>query len=519
MKNLKVILIICLLFLPVLAFGQGLIINSKALDGNNIRAWFKNNGSFNRDSINNSSGFEWPIGTGKHLTYSSGLWLIGIVGQDTLAAISDHYGSEYLRGYIDINGIPHGKDDNDYRIYKIVKGDTVGIDFINWPVNEGAYLDSNNKPFLPGTQTLFYSMTDGYSDVHYYSAPMKAQVQVTSWCYNSVSDPVISNTIFSEFKIINKNSLPWNNAVISVWSDECSSEQIAIGCDTNLSLGYSYCTPNSFQYGNNPPAHGFLLLQGPAKYTGNINDTVYTFIPGNNNRRIKIGYKEVNLSSFNMFQNASGVYQEPGDIKEVYYTVQGLFFNGNAWVIPGTSTTTKFPYFGDPESGTGWNQFSTMGYGNRRLLMNFGFLNFNPGDTQTIVVAQIVSQGINNLNSVTKLKQNAVYIKNVFENNFTTVSVNEQGVTNLPDNFELFQNYPNPFNPATKIRFNILKSGNVALIVYDINGKEISTLFNGFLYAGEKEFTFDGSGFASGIYFYKVTEGKFSDSKKMILSK
>ncbi|MDQ3194287.1 MAG: hypothetical protein M3P82_04720, partial [Bacteroidota bacterium] len=206
---------------PDIKFKSIQTVDSKLLDGNNISTWFTNNGSFNRNPMTSNSGFEWPRGSGKILTYHSGLCISGKVGSDTLVAVSKSTGLEYAPGYIDGNGNPQGKDDNAYRIYKIVKGDTISKDYTNWPVTQGAYLDSNSKPFLPGKQTLFYCMTDGYPEFHNFTNPMKAQVQVTSWCYNSVSDPVISNTIFSEFKIINKKSSAWNDAVISIWSDQC----------------------------------------------------------------------------------------------------------------------------------------------------------------------------------------------------------------------------------------------------------------------------------------------------------
>ena len=496
------------------------VFDSKNIDGNNINAWFKNNGSFNRNPVTNNSGFEWPNGSNKVLRYYSGLWIAGKTGTDTAEAVSDYYANEFAPGYIDENGIPQGMDDPDFRVYKIVKGDTTSKDYLNWPVSQGAYLDSKSKPFLPGIQTLFYSFDDGNTEIHHYTpVPLKAQVQVTSWCYNSVSDPVISNTVFTEFKIINKNTLPWNNAVISVWSDECSNDQIAVGCDTNLNLGYAYCSPDSWQYGNNPPAFGFLLLQGPVEYTGNSSDTVFTYIPGNSNRRIRTGYKGIGLSTFNMFQNASSYYKEPSNYKEIYSTMQGLFFNDSAWINPFNSQITKFPFSGDPESGTGWYQSATMSFGNRRLLMNFGMLDIDPGDTQSVIVAQIVSQGINNLNSVTKLKQNSVYIKNVFENNFTTVSVNESNNITLPVNFKLYQNYPNPFNPVTKIRYSLSKAGHVSLKAFDISGKEVITLVSGRQDAGEKEVTFEGTGLSSGIYFYRLTVDDISVVKKMILQK
>lgn len=499
-----------------------LIMDSKKLNGNNISTWFQNNGIFNRNPESGGGGFEWPNGSGKVLRYSSGMCLAAKINSDTLVALTLH-GSEYFPGFIDINGIPQGKDDPVYRIYKIVKGDTTSIDYLNWPVNQGAYLDTLGKPFLPGTQTIFFSMTDGYPESHTLppgsTAPLKAQVQVTNWCYNDYPATDMLNTIISEFKIINRSNQTWSDAIISIWSDECSGEQIAIGCDTNLSLGYSYYPPNSSQYGNNPPAVGFVFLKGPDFHTGNPDDTVYSFIPGRNKRRIKVGYKEIKFSSFNTYNNSDPNLPGPGNYRETYGMMQGLKANGNPWILPGTSTVTKFPFSGDPETGNGWVQYTTLGFGNRRLLMNFGFAKFNPGDTQTILVAQIVSQGINNLNSVSKLKQSTQFVKNIYDQNFTIVSVNEPSAINLADNFILHQNYPNPFNPKTIINYQLPMINYVTLKVYDILGKEVVALVNEKQSAGKYKATFDGSNLPTGIYFYTLKAGDFIQTRGMILLK
>jgi Tol biopolymer transport system component len=89
----------------------------------------------------------------------------------------------------------------------------------------------------------------------------------------------------------------------------------------------------------------------------------------------------------------------------------------------------------------------------------------------------------------------------------------------VPDNCMLFQNYPNPFNPSTKIKFRIREAGFVTLKVYDILGKEIATLVNDKLKAGEFEVSFSGNKLASGINFYKLESGKFKVTKKLIYLK
>ncbi|MCX6165122.1 MAG: YCF48-related protein, partial [Ignavibacteriae bacterium] len=74
----------------------------------------------------------------------------------------------------------------------------------------------------------------------------------------------------------------------------------------------------------------------------------------------------------------------------------------------------------------------------------------------------------------------------------------------IPDKYSLSQNYPNPFNPISKIKYQISKTGFVKLNVFDINGKEVSTLVNENQKPGTYEATFDGSGLTSGVYFYKL---------------
>ena len=99
-----------------------------------------------------------------------------------------------------------------------------------------------------------------------------------------------------------------------------------------------------------------------------------------------------------------------------------------------------------------------------------------------------------------------------------TVTINNNTNT-IPDKFSLFQNYPNPFNPVTKIKFDVPKSGFVVIKVFDILGKQIATIVNENLTEGSYEVTWNASQYPSGIYFYKLKTGDFTQTKKMILVK
>ena len=86
-------------------------------------------------------------------------------------------------------------------------------------------------------------------------------------------------------------------------------------------------------------------------------------------------------------------------------------------------------------------------------------------------------------------------------------------------NFDLSQNYPNPFNPTTSINYSVAKAGQVQLTVYDMLGKEVTTLVNEAKPAGQYTATFDGSDLSSGIYFYTLTAGAQQSTNKMMLVK
>jgi hypothetical protein len=86
-------------------------------------------------------------------------------------------------------------------------------------------------------------------------------------------------------------------------------------------------------------------------------------------------------------------------------------------------------------------------------------------------------------------------------------------------NYKLGQNYPNPFNPSTKIEYTVAKPGNVSLVVYNLLGQKVTTLFDGMRPAGKFIATFDGSKLASGIYVYQFKAGNVVLSKKLVLMK
>ncbi|WP_153038449.1 T9SS type A sorting domain-containing protein [Balneola sp. EhC07] len=99
------------------------------------------------------------------------------------------------------------------------------------------------------------------------------------------------------------------------------------------------------------------------------------------------------------------------------------------------------------------------------------------------------------------------------------IMTSNEGELGLPKEFSLRQNYPNPFNPSTNIEFALPEQAVVSLKVYNLLGREISTLVSGRMSAGIHKIEFNASGLSTGLYFYRIQAGGFMQTKKMMLIK
>jgi hypothetical protein len=94
----------------------------------------------------------------------------------------------------------------------------------------------------------------------------------------------------------------------------------------------------------------------------------------------------------------------------------------------------------------------------------------------------------------------------------------------LPKDFVLYHNYPNPFNPSTTIKFSVPAACDISLVVYNVLGQEVKTLYDGRIDAGTHDVVWNGDNnssarVASGVYFYRLRSGDFDRSRKMTLIK
>lgn len=106
-----------------------------------------------------------------------------------------------------------------------------------------------------------------------------------------------------------------------------------------------------------------------------------------------------------------------------------------------------------------------------------------------------------------------------YNGNYINFDLQNEVIVGNPEKFTLHQNYPNPFNPTTQINYDVAVSQQVKISVFDMLGKEISSLVNEIKPPGFYSVSFDGEGLPGGIYFCKLESGKFMSVRKMMLLK
>ncbi|MGA3288104.1 MAG: autotransporter-associated beta strand repeat-containing protein, partial [Bacteroidota bacterium] len=151
-----------------------------------------------------------------------------------------------------------------------------------------------------------------------------------------------------------------------------------------------------------------------------------------------------------------------------------------------------------------------------------GWITFKASDIEQIPTGMYIylvdaGAGVNQdlkLNPQYRFFLNAGEYENRFSLVFSLTVLN-----NIPTECSLLQNYPNPFNPRTTIKYSIPQRSFVSITVYNILGKEVSKLVNEEKLSGSYEVQFDGNKLSSGVYFYRLQAGKFSETKKLMLLK
>ncbi len=542
---------------PALQFVLGpfytVLANSNSIgtiSANEIKQYLQNNGS---SSYNPNSdkycGLYWPggVNAAKSLVFEDGIIWGGMTNHELKVGGSTYnYGLQ--PGNILQSGLAADPLDTRFSVWKLKKNweslpqgtdrDQYQYSYENWPmdlgapyedVNEdGTYTPGTDKPKYLGDETLWFVANDlnpALTTMLYGSQPIGVEMQVSEFAFSSND---LKDVLFKKVKLLNKSAYPVTDMYLSIWSDVDLGyyRDDFIGCDTSLGIGYVYNGSaidgdgtSLAYYGANPPALGYVALQTPMN-AGSPTDSAFS-----DGKYIK-GYKNTSMSSFTFFVDANDTYKDPdlgtysGTI-QVYNNMTNKFGNGKPFLDPRKSppSPVNFCLYGDPVSGTGW--YEGAGWpagqapGDRRMLMSYGPFTFAPGQVQELVYAICIAQGTSNINSVTAMKQLCAYVKSQNQRILTDV---KPAIVKAHE-FKLEQNYPNPFNPVTVIRYEVPSSGAVTLKVFDVLGKEVTTLVNEVKNAGSYSAQFNAANLPSGVYFYVLHTGASTRTMKMMLLK
>ncbi len=513
---------------------------------NEILMWIGNNGMGSYDPHKNYSGFYWPISDS---TIHTAIFADGLVWGGKVNGEIRVNGNTYRNGLQPGRILEDGTADNPLytqnKIFKIRKDwqtlpesvfkDRLEYDYNHWPVEAGAPWDDINedgvytpgfdKPIFIGDETLFYVANDldtAISKFTYGSDPIGLEFQTTVFGFNRED---LKDVVFKKYRVINKSNTDITDMYFSYWADVDLGfpNDDYEGFDSSYNMSYIFNADNydDYSYGTPPPAIGHMIVQGPIIPAAITDSARY-------DTGWKYGYKNLRMSSSGMIMKWGidwpmdpdlGVYN--GTI-QFYNMMQGLNVDGSQLINPLTGEPTIWPLTGDPVTGTGW--YEGDGWpggdypGDHRYHVPSGPFNLAAGDTQEIVIAIPIARGTDNINSITKLRELAAHVQEFYNTELVDILNTKETVT--PNGFTLYQNYPNPFNPNTTIEYEVPEKSFVTIKIYDILGREVQTLVNNEEKVRWKyKIVFDASILASGVYFYRIQAGNFTETKKMMVLK
>jgi hypothetical protein len=511
--------------------------DTASLNANRVLVMLNNRGSLDSRLLP-AGGFwlyqqqEFPFNN--PILYDAGIGLIGKIGGTVRLGLTQ-WGSSYAPGPI-IDGKPalwvRPQDAARFRPYKISRGDSASSnpDYAEWPRDLGAPLDDQGMPKLYADQTIWMV----YNDADSSARPMEwdraapfphAALEIHQLAYSRRSTlcdsaAMLANVVFFEWTIINKEPAGIDSAFAIIWTDIDF-----LGADANIPAidtlrQLPYCWDTDPSVGTAPPgrmAVGYMPLRGP-------------ILPSSNDTAIfrgttRPGYRNLHMTSFwPILDDAgpdSGKFFFPARTTEHLWNVaRGFDKDGPALVDPTTGQATKFPYGGDPVTGTGWVWQKNEGRGGGAgFYAFFGPFMMAPNDTQWLQAALVPALGKDHFDAIQVLRYQAEQLLTMPYDTLLSGHFNHifcEGPF-VPSAIQLFQNYPNPFNAGTKIAYDIDQPTHVRVTVYDLLGREIAVLIDGQRTPGRYSVDFTGRGLASGVYFYRLQTTTTSMTRKLVL--
>lgn len=394
---------------------------------------------------------------------------------------------------------------------------------------DGLYDPNTDRPDILGDHTLwcaYNDLTDSLSRSRLDANPLAIEIHQTAW-----SEPALPEVAFLRYRIINRSVRNYTDVLVSQFSDPDIGSIVGyqddlIGSDPGQQLAFSYNDGPDNDYGNDPPAIGFKLLQGPI--VSAPGDTAYRFGGPFFGTDILPGFVNREIHSVTFYIGSDPVVGDPNTAQQARWyqeggvDMAGIPINPADWGTGGfDNPDSQFFFNGDPVTGSGWLDDTPA---DKRLLITSGPFDMAPGDTQDVIIAVVTGRGSDALDSVTRMRQAARDAETYI--GFSLSGLGEPGNRGArePGTFVLKQNYPNPFNPSTRIAFAVDRAERVTLTVYDIRGRRVATLLDGPMAAGRHRVTWNGRDaagrpVAGGVYVYRLTAGTEMRTRKMVLLK
>lgn len=395
---------------------------------------------------------------------------------------------------------------------------SLGADFQDLD-GDGVYTPFFDRPDILGDRTLWTVYSDSTPltmRIRFATLPLGLEMHQTAWAFNP-SGGALDDVIFFRYRLINAGGNDVRDLIFSIWEDADLGNpgDDLVGCDPESQLGFIYNDGDDDLYGSNPPAFGIKLLQGAIVEAPG--DTAYRYRGPFWGTDTLFDKKNLYMTSFMCYLGGDPIIGDPTNKNSARnYQVGGFTMHGNPidptlFGTGGTpSTNPRFIYSGDPVTGTGWRDIIPA---DKRFLVNSGPFHLAAADTQDIIIAYVVSRGTSALNSITHMRQTAQAAEDYIG---IVLRIDDRDAPALRQ-FTLHQNYPNPFNPATTIRFELSRRGWIVLEVFNLLGERVAVLAEGMLNAGEHTLPFHAAYLPSGVYFYRLNAGGFSESRKMVL--
>ena len=527
------ILFLFLLAVPVLAQTPGSCDLGEAegdLDINDVFTRVFNTGSlFFGNSTTAGDGYLVPKASGKSPIFVAAFWVGGKVNGQIRVAGARYSRFEFWPGPLNTGAtLPNPTGCSAYdRIFVVSREDVAQYlrtgeatdDLQDWPVDwgapvldgdgvEGNYnLEGGDQPAIYGDQMAWWVMND-VGNVHEEtgSNPLGIEVQVSAFVLAGGSLFARQMT-FYRYVLVNRSPNTIHSMYVTFFSDPDlggATDDYA-GSDTTFNMGIVYNGDNNDSVYGIPPALGFQFVHGPVGLVNGKDDDGDGVVDEPDER----------LGMTSSLQICSGCPQaattDPRTREEYYYMMQGRWKDGEpitaagyGYQTGGSETVIWMP--GDPLNAECWSAENDClgGQGvptDVRIIVSTGPFQLDPGESEELVIALPFGQGVDRLDSVTKLRYAAEAAQNAWDFDFLAPHrVEADPVLSVAFGLRVAPPFPNPFTDQATVRYELPAAMVARMVVYDALGREVAVLVDGAQQAGSYEVVFDGTDLAPGTY-------------------